>query len=296
LAVGAGQALKWLLHKLRLACAASVVLSASASIVRAEVLDAQQCRKNSTSAYDANVPLSSRKLTIVAIGSSSTEGVAGNDKSKLYPAAMEASLKKLSPTLDVHVVNKGRGGETMKDTLARFETDVLALNPSLVIWQLGVNDVLRYNGTEGRKQEVQDGLKMLADRHIPVVLLDLQYAPVVLKDPDTGAMQAIINDAVHNGSHAGPHGRVYHFRRFALMKALTEDRKIPVSDMIYPDGLHMSDSMHACVGELLAGMVLPKQVAAAKIKLLGLTLLPRAHFGRFHTSLQGPASWPFPAD
>jgi acyl-CoA thioesterase I len=240
--------------------AAAVAMCLSANLVHAGELDAKQCKTTRTSAFDSNVQLSGRKQTIVAIGSSSTEGVAANDKSKLYPAAMEAALKKLSPTLDVHVVNKGRGGETIKDMLARFETDVLALNPSLVIWQLGVNDVLRYSGTEGRRQEVQAGLKMLADRHIPVVLLDLQYAPVVLKDPDTGAMQSIIDEE----STKGPHGRVYHFRRFALMKALAEDRKVPVAEMINADGLHMSDSMHACIGQLLAEMVGQKQIATAK--------------------------------
>jgi acyl-CoA thioesterase I len=230
------------------------------SLAQASELDSKQCKTTRTSAYQSSVNLIGHKQTIVAIGSSSTEGVAGNDKSKLYPAAMETALKRLAPTLDVHVVNKGRGGETMKDMLARFETDVLALKPTLVIWQLGVNDVLRFAGTEGRRQEVKAGLKILADHNIPVVLLDLQYAPVVLKDPDTGAMQSIIDEEAHNG----PHGRVHHFRRFALMKALAEEGKVPVSAMINADGLHMSDSMHACIGELLADMVGPKQIAAVK--------------------------------
>ncbi len=249
--------------RLKYVCA--IVLAAASicftpGLVHAGELNAKQCRTERTAAFDANVQLSGRKQTIVAIGSSSTEGVASNDKSMLYPAAMESALKKLAPTLDVHVINKGRGGETIKDMLARFETDVLALNPSLVIWQLGVNDVLRYTGTDGRRQEVQSGLKMLADRNIPVVLLDLQYAPVVLKDPDTGAMQSIIDEETAKG----PHGRVYHFRRFALMKALAEERKVPVSEMVNADGLHMSDAMHACVGELLADMVGQKQIAVAK--------------------------------
>jgi acyl-CoA thioesterase I len=164
---------------------------------------------------------------------------------------MQAALRQRWPQADITVVNKGRGGEVMAETLKRFEADVLSLNPSLVIWQLGVNDVLRYQGVEGRKDEIKAGLKLLADRGVPVILLDLQYAPLVLKDPDTGPMQELIDSAAKEGVR----GRVHHFRRFAIMKELAEGQAVPTSQMTDPDGLHMTDAMHGCVGALLAEMV-----------------------------------------
>ncbi|MFM9974102.1 MAG: SGNH/GDSL hydrolase family protein [Beijerinckiaceae bacterium] len=233
----------------------------------AEPLTEQACRTARFSAFDAepgsgHVPFphapqaisqssTAHGMTIVAIGSSSTEGITRNARNRIYPAAMQAALSRLWPKADVKVVNKGKGGETMRETIARFETDVFALKPSLVIWQLGVNDVLAYKGLEGRHEEIQAGLKIFNARGIPVILLDLQYAPMVIDDPDTLPMQALIDKA----AHSGPRGRVFHFKRFALMKQLAERHNIPDAEMTDQDGLHMTDAMHGCVGMLLAEMV-----------------------------------------
>jgi acyl-CoA thioesterase I len=231
-----------------LAAGMFVAVSAAA---RADDLTDHVCLKARPAAYDSAVSLSARPATIVAIGSSSTEGIARNARDKLYPAAMEAALRQRWPQADLRVVNKGRGGETMAQTLQRFEADVLALKPDLVIWQLGVNDVLRFQGVEGRRDEIKTGLKLLADKGVPVILLDLQYAPMVLRDPDTGAMQDLIGGAAREGVR----GRVHHFRRFAIMKDLAEKLAVPDAQMTIDDGLHMTDAMHACVGRLLAEMV-----------------------------------------
>ena len=222
-----------------------------------EALDEQTCQSVRAAAFDKGAGLTPQAsvntlpMTIVAVGSSSTEGMIRNAKNKIYPAAMQTALSKLWPLANVQVVNKGKGGETMRDMIARFETDVIALKPTLVIWQLGVNDVLRYQGTEGRHEEIQAGLKALTDRNIPVILLDLQYAPLVLKDPDTLPMQTMIDDAARKGTR----GRVFHFKRFAMMKQLAETYHVPMAEMTETDGLHMTDSMHSCVGQLLAAMV-----------------------------------------
>jgi lysophospholipase L1-like esterase len=223
-------------------------------------LDDRACRSAKEAAFDADQPISpAQTMTIVAVGSSSTEGIHANAKDKLYPATMERALRRLWPQATVKVVNKGKGGETMRETLARFETDVVALKPSLVVWQLGVNDVLVHDGVQGRREEVQAGLRTLTDRGIPVILLDLQYAPAVLRDPDSLPMQAIIDDEAKKGARA----RVRHFRRFAVMKSLAEKHQVPDADMTVQDGLHMTDEMHACLGQLLAEMIAPVTVGQA---------------------------------
>jgi acyl-CoA thioesterase I len=230
--------------------------------VMAEPLDNATCNSARSAAFVDGPALSPQSMTIVAIGSSSTEGIVRNARNKIYPAALQTSLSKLWPKAELTVVNKGKGGETMRDMIARFETDVIALRPSLVIWQLGVNDVLRYNGIEGRHEEIQSGLKILTDNGIPVVLLDLQYAPMVIKDPDALPMQALIDKA----ARTGPKGRVFHFRRFAAMRQLAEAHQVAMVEMTERDDLHMTDAMHACVGQLLAEMISaePQIITSAK--------------------------------
>jgi acyl-CoA thioesterase I len=221
-------------------------------------LDEATCESARAVAFENGPALPPQSLKIVAIGSSSTEGIVRNARNKVYPAALQASLSRLWPEASIDVLNKGRGGETMQQTIARFDSDVIALKPSLVIWQLGVNDVLRYDGLAGRHEEIQSGLKILTDKGIPVVLLDLQYAPMVIKDPDALPMQALIDHA----ARTGPKGRVFHFQRFAAMKQLADRHRISMAEMTDRDDLHMTDAMHSCVGQLLAEMIVAKPVVA----------------------------------
>jgi acyl-CoA thioesterase I len=243
---------------LRATVLAAGAIAMSSAATYAAGLNDPACLKARPAAFDALARLDAAPKTIVAIGSSSTEGIARNDKSMLYPAAMERALAKRWPNAGLHVVNKGKGGEVMAETIARFERDVIALKPDLVIWQLGVNDVLRFQGVDGRREEIRKGLAMLSEKGIPVILVDLQYAPIVIRDPDSGAMQDLIDSAVREGVR----GRVFHFRRFAIMKDLAERQAVAPSEMTEQDGLHMTDMMHTCVGVLLAEMITLPVVSA----------------------------------
>lgn len=49
----------------------------------------------------------------------------------------------------VTVINAGISGNTVPDLQARFATDVLAKNPSVVLIYIGINDVWHYNGDLG---------------------------------------------------------------------------------------------------------------------------------------------------
>ncbi|MGL5139486.1 MAG: SGNH/GDSL hydrolase family protein, partial [Beijerinckiaceae bacterium] len=110
---------------------AGLALVAAVTPLSAAPLDERSCRSARDVAYDAAQPMvPSSTMTIVAVGSSSTEGIRSNAKDKLYPATMERALRRFWPQADVKVFNKGKGGETMRQTLGRFETDVLALKPS----------------------------------------------------------------------------------------------------------------------------------------------------------------------
>jgi acyl-CoA thioesterase I len=235
----------------------TVMALALLAAVPAAALESGRCAKAASAAIGAGqlaapaLSAAAKDITIVAIGSSSTEGIPSNDKAALYPAMLESELKAARPEAGIKVLNRGKGGEQLAETIARFDRDVFAANPALVIWQLGVNDVLNRDGVEDRREIVRDGMARLRQRGIPVVLLDLQYSPRVNADRDTPAMQEMIADAAVEGVR----GRVIHFRRFAAMKALAEKEGVPMSEMIIGDGLHMTDAMHACIGRLLAGMV-----------------------------------------
>jgi acyl-CoA thioesterase I len=114
-----------------------------------------------------------RKIKVVAIGSSST---AGEDDVIPFPPRLELSLRKRFPDRMIDVLNRGIGGQEAPEELSRFEPDVIAEAPTLVIWQVGTNaiyhrtlyDPHRVAGT------IATGLSWLKGLAIDVILMDPQ--------------------------------------------------------------------------------------------------------------------------
>jgi acyl-CoA thioesterase-1 len=84
---------------------------------------------------------SSERLLIVTIGSSSTVGLWVLRSAATYPEVMREELVRLRSKAEIKVVNSGRVGDTIDDSVARFQRDVFSHSPDLVVWQLGTNDI-----------------------------------------------------------------------------------------------------------------------------------------------------------
>lgn len=70
---------------------------------------------------------------IVALGSSSTQGVMASDPAHTYPAALQAALNRAMPAAHFAVLNRGIGGQDAPEELKRLDADVIAVHPQLVI-------------------------------------------------------------------------------------------------------------------------------------------------------------------
>lgn len=182
-------------------------------------------------------------VKVVAIGSSSTAGEGGI---VAYPQRLEALLRAQYPGATINVVNKGIGGEEAPAELERFDRDVIAEQPDLVIWQVGTNAVWQSPDQnppsfEATTAAIREGLARLGTYgKADVILMDLQYVPAVLT-PDKIAKTVAMVEAI--GEIARTAG-VDVFRRFALMKSWHEIEKIPFDRMVDPSDdarLHDSD-------------------------------------------------------
>jgi hypothetical protein len=187
-------------------------------------------------------------VTIVAFGSSSTAGAGASSPSLTYPARLETELKARFPGVPIRVLNRGIGGEDAKEMVERMDRDVAAAKPDLVIWQLGTNAILRDNGVDPEQPLILDGLKRLASMNTDVVLLDPQYAPKVLSDPDAYPMVDLISDIAHQQ-------HVNLFRRFALMRYWHETSGVPFRTFLSDDQLHMNDWSYACTARFLGAAI-----------------------------------------
>ena len=184
-------------------------------------------------------------LTIVAIGSSSTQGVGASSPALSYPSRLEVELRVRFPDIPVRVLNRGKGGEEAPQMLARIERDVIAEHPDLVIWQLGTNAVLRHDDVSYEEELIERGIKRLQDGGAEIVLMDMQYAPRVITRPASPAMERLLADIAKRE-------RVGLFRRFAIMQQWHAEEPGGAPQMVGPDGLHMNDRGYGCLAVELA--------------------------------------------
>jgi acyl-CoA thioesterase I len=188
---------------------------------------------------------SGEPLKIVAIGSSSTVGLWVLHSAATYPEVMRQELLRLSPNARISVINSGRIGDTIPDNIARFERDVFAYKPDLVVWQLGTNDIAWGGHPDDLlKSRVTEGVKALKAGSGDVILMDLQYAPLVLRSIHYSTMEAIITDVAKQE-------RVGLFSRFALMRNSIA-AGVSSGALVSWDGLHNTVDGYDCIGRALA--------------------------------------------
>ena len=165
-----------------------------------------------------------------------------------YPSRLAEELKLLLPRTAVKVVNRGIGGETAKEMLARFDDEVVAEKPDIVIWQVGSNSVLRDQPLAPAGKLIRKGLAKLKDSGADVIVMNPQYAPKVIVKHDAERMVDLIG-------HAAKEAHVDLFQRFAVMRYWRLTENIPFDVFLSPDELHMNDWSYGCVAKLLAGSI-----------------------------------------
>lgn len=190
-------------------------------------------------------------LKIVAIGSSSTVGLWMLNPDATYPEVMKRELLRLNPAAQITIINSGRNGDTIPGNVARFERDVFAHNPDIVVWQLGSNDLTWMESIDGLKKKILDGVEALRTTGADVILMDQQYTPVILASQYSKMQAAIASVASQN--------QVAFFPRFELMHKTVESG-VALGALSSFDGLHMSGDGYDCIGRALARAI----VAAAK--------------------------------
>jgi acyl-CoA thioesterase-1 len=202
-------------------------------------------------------------IMVVAVGSSSTEGAGASAPDRAYPARLEALLHASWPAASVTTLNRGIGGQTADAVVARLDTDVIAVRPTLVIWQVGTNEAMRGMDPARFDTLLDEGLRRLTAIGSDVVLMDYQIALRMPPAEKRDVYGAII--AKEAQAHA-----VQLFSRAALMHAW-QAADPTTSDMIGPDGLHHSDRGYACLAASLNAAI----VSAATPRLMVVNFKPK---------------------
>jgi acyl-CoA thioesterase-1 len=184
-------------------------------------------------------------VRILAIGSSSTQGVGASSPAFSYPVQLQADLSRIWKGT-VHIENAGMGGETVPETVVRLEAALRkADKPDLVIWQVGTNDAVK-GGDEGRFSDLlRQGIDAAQAAGVEVLLVDQQYYPAI---KDIGRYERFVRLV----GTAGDAEQVPVFSRYRLMKAWGERSPDILGAMLSSDGFHMGDRGYDCMAQLIA--------------------------------------------
>jgi len=113
-----------------------------------------------------------RSVRIVVLGDSLTAGL-GLPADEAFPAKLERALK--AKGLAIEVINAGVSGDTAAGGLARLDWSVPE-GTDAVILELGANDMLRGIDPKLTRQALEEIVRRLAARGVPVLLVGMRAA------------------------------------------------------------------------------------------------------------------------
>ena len=197
-------------------------------------------------------------VTIVAFGSSSTQGWGSSSPEFTYPNRLAAQLHRQYPGAEITVLNRGVGGEDAPEMMKRLQTAVIDAKPDLVIWQVGTNAVLRNLDPVETAKMVSDGAARIQEADADLVLVDPQYSPRVIEHAENASQMVRLLGRVAHLRHVGI------FPRFEVMRQWHDQQDLPVDTFTIADGLHMNDWGYACFAQLLGDDII-KSVGQIKL-------------------------------
>jgi acyl-CoA thioesterase I len=183
-------------------------------------------------------------LHILAIGSSSTEGIGASTPAHAYPAQLEHELTD-QDGIAADVTNAGIGGELAAKTLPRLLDALKSGWARLVIWQVGTNDAITGVDETAFRATVEQGVAATRTAGVPLVLMGPQFTPTC---PDQARYQRFVSIV----DQIGTKDHVPVLSRFAMMKRRGAESAL---GLLSGDRLHMNDRGYHCLAHAIAGAI-----------------------------------------
>ncbi len=176
--------------------------------------------------------------------------VADRPSEASFPVRMKAALEARLPGLTISLVVRGGRSLTAEDMLPLLRAGLDGpQRPQLVIWQTGTVDAARNVPPGQFNQSLSDGTDATIDAGADLILVDPQFSRFLQANADLPPyFGALRNAAALPG--------VALFPRFELMQSWSESGLLDLETAEPGDALRFAKTLHACLGTLLAEMVL----------------------------------------
>jgi hypothetical protein len=230
----------------------TALLSAAAPAVRAQAPADMPagCRVPSSAFIDESKLVyagkrvtETRRLTVVALGSSSTLGQGASSPQATWPARLEADLNRRMPGVAVTVHNRGKARDDAEQMLKRLESDVMS----------GTAEAMRHRDVEQFAAHLQDGIGRIEAGGADVVLVTPQYsretARLISYHPYIEAMNSI-----------GTRREVLLFPRFEVMRHWVESGQMQLDNLTPAQAVGLTDRVYDCIARQI-GRVMVRAMA-----------------------------------
>jgi lysophospholipase L1-like esterase len=205
----------------------------------------------------AMVASQATRVRIVAMGDSTTAGTPAFKSPREAPPTGKGDetsqyaywLMKAHP--DWEVVNQGINAQRSDAIAGRFEEDVIAKKPAVVVIIAGVNDVYQGRPAQHVKDQLAAMYKRAQDAGIRVVAGTI--IPYNTATPDQNARMRDVNDWIRTQARADP-GVIVVDTRAAVAAPGAPDKLASSPDGLHPDAAgyrKMADAIRPAVEEAL---------------------------------------------
>lgn len=191
---------------------------------------------------------SGQTVSIVVLGGASTLGRAAGSPHLAWPVRLAVALTSRFPSARVTVDNRAVAGQTTQEMTARLDREVLALKPTLVIWETGTTDAVRNTELDEFRQAMQDGIDRLRASETEVVLMDMQFSRYTHAVINFRVYASVVRETTD--ANAVPlfrrHDIMHYWAEHGLFDPTTKDHKtLPL----------IAARLYDCIGRAMADFV-----------------------------------------
>ncbi len=201
--------------------------------------------------------LAQGKLTIVALGSSTTLGVGASSSEAAWPARLEAELRRRLPQADIAVSNRGKLRDPAAAMVKRLAADALAAKPDLVIWETGTAEAVRSMSAESFAASLEEGAERILGSGAELVLMTPQFsretARLIAYQPYIEAM-----------GNLSVRADVLIFPRYDVMRHLVETNQLHLEGLSPAQAAATADRVYDCIARQVARVLLRAMAAAPR--------------------------------
>ena len=186
-----------------------------------------------------------KRLVVLAVGGSSTAGIAAGGNAFTLPARLQARLQAVLPGIAVSIVNKGVPGRPTQAIAADMAGAVAATGAKLVIWGAGGADAAAHGDLAGFTDSLQAGIEAAHKAGADILLIDPQYAPSIARIVDVTPYR----DAMQGAADAAGVARL---RRYDLMRSWSEAGDLDLDASGDGERVAVARRLYDCLADVLA--------------------------------------------